>query len=54
VLRDSLAASLEQTVSDFFAARAVDMLTLTPADFVTVLQLAIVQSEPAETRVTAP
>jgi lipoate-protein ligase A len=54
VLRDSLAASLEQMVSDFFAARAVDMLTLTPADFVTVLQLAIAQSEPAETRVMAP
>jgi lipoate-protein ligase A len=52
-LRDSLALNLVQNVNEFFAAREVDMLTLTPADFISVLQLAIAQGQPADTQVAA-
>jgi lipoate-protein ligase A len=54
VLRDTLAVNLAHTVSEFFAAREVDMLTLSPSDFITVLQLAIGQSQSSDTQVTAP
>jgi len=40
-LRDLPLARLEQKVEWFFASRAVDMLTLTPADFVAVVRLAL-------------
>jgi lipoate-protein ligase A len=43
-LRDLPLDRLQQRVESFFAGRAVDMLTLTPADFVAVVRLALRQS----------
>jgi lipoate-protein ligase A len=43
-LRDLPLDRLQQKVESFFAGRAVDMLTLTPADFVAVVRLALQQS----------
>ena len=43
-LRDLPLDRLQQKVELFFAGRAVDMLTLTPADFVAVVRLALRQS----------
>ena len=42
-LRDLPLDRLEQKVDAFFAGRPVDMLTLKPADFVVVVQLALKQ-----------
>ena len=44
-LRDIAAEQLKQKVQDFFAQREVDMLTLTPDDFVAVIQMAITQDQ---------
>ncbi|MDP1537602.1 MAG: biotin/lipoate A/B protein ligase family protein [Burkholderiales bacterium] len=43
VLRDLPLDRLQQKVESFFASRAVDMLTLTPADFIAVVRLALQQ-----------
>ena len=43
-LRDLPLDRLQQRVESFFAGRAVDMLTLTPADFIAVVRLALRQS----------
>jgi lipoate-protein ligase A len=42
-LRDLPLDRLEQRVASFFAGRSVDMLTLTPADFIAVVRLALKQ-----------
>jgi len=42
-LRDLPLDRLEPKVERFFASRPVDMLTLTPADFVAVVRLALKQ-----------
>lgn len=42
-LRDFPLDRLEQKVESFFAGRTVDMLTLTPADFIAVVRLAVQQ-----------
>jgi lipoate---protein ligase len=42
-LRDTSVQRLVQVVEDFFAVREADMLGLTPADFVAVLQQALTQ-----------
>ena len=42
-LRDLPLHRLEQKVAQFFAARSVDMLSLTPADFIAVVRLAVKQ-----------
>ena len=47
-LRDSSVEQLEQKVTDFFAQREVDMLTLKPTDFTTVIKMAITSSDSIE------
>ncbi|MFN7086414.1 MAG: lipoyl protein ligase domain-containing protein [Burkholderiales bacterium] len=42
-LRDTPLDRIEARIQAFFAGREVDMLTLTPADFVTVIRLAVKQ-----------
>jgi len=44
-LRDTAAEQLKHKVHDFFAQREVDMLTLTPDDFIAVIEMAIAQEE---------
>lgn len=47
-LRDTPADKLESRIHAFFAAREVDMLSLTPDDFVTVVRLALGQPQLAQ------
>jgi lipoate-protein ligase A len=47
-LRDTPLDKLESRIRAFFAARKVDMLTLTPDDFVTVVRLALGQPQLAQ------
>ncbi|MBI2313331.1 MAG: lipoate--protein ligase family protein [Betaproteobacteria bacterium] len=49
-LKDIALERLESAVREFFAARQVDMLSLTPRDFVTVVNLAIARAD----RLSAP
>ena len=47
-LRDTPADKLESRIRAFFAAREIDMLSLTPDDFVTVVRLALGQPQLAQ------